>query len=72
MLTGYEQVRSVVAGLAGDWEEARRVELELSEPGAYAAVSLKESHPPSATEALEALLAAQPTKSSCCSPTSRS
>ena len=25
--TGYEQVRSVVAALAGDWESARRVEL---------------------------------------------
>lgn len=33
MLTGYEQVRSVVAGLAGDWEAARRVELELPETG---------------------------------------
>ncbi len=33
MLTGYEQVRSVAAGLAGDWEAARRVELELPETG---------------------------------------
>lgn len=31
--TGYEQVRSVVAGLAGDWESARRVELVLPETG---------------------------------------
>ena len=27
--TGYEQVRSVTAALAGDWEAARRVELVL-------------------------------------------
>jgi hypothetical protein len=31
--TGYEQARSVVAALAGDWEAARRVELELPETG---------------------------------------
>jgi thioredoxin reductase len=33
MLTGYEQVRSVVAALAGDWEAARNVELVLPETG---------------------------------------
>ena len=31
--TGYEQVRSVVAALAGDWEAARSVELVLPETG---------------------------------------
>ena len=31
--TGYEQVRSVVAALAGDWEAARRIELVLPETG---------------------------------------
>jgi cation diffusion facilitator CzcD-associated flavoprotein CzcO len=31
--TGYEQVRSIVAALAGDWESARRVELVLRETG---------------------------------------
>jgi thioredoxin reductase len=31
--TGYEQARSVVAALAGDWEAARRVELVLPETG---------------------------------------
>ena len=31
--TGYEQVRSVVAALAGDWDAARRVELVLPETG---------------------------------------
>lgn len=33
MMTGYEQVRSVVAALQGDWERARKVELELPETG---------------------------------------
>jgi hypothetical protein len=33
LLTGYEQVRSVVAAIAGDWESARRVELVLPETG---------------------------------------
>ncbi len=33
MATGYEQVRSIVAGLAGDWEAANKVELELPETG---------------------------------------
>lgn len=33
MLTGYEQVRSIVAALTGDWESARRVELALPETG---------------------------------------
>ncbi|WP_320066174.1 FAD-dependent oxidoreductase [Micromonospora sp. RTGN7] len=33
MATGYEQVRSVVAALAGDWAAAREVRLELPETG---------------------------------------
>jgi hypothetical protein len=33
LLTGYEQVRSVVAAITGDWEAARRVELVLPETG---------------------------------------
>jgi hypothetical protein len=33
MLTGYEQARSVVAAIAGDWEAARRVDLVLPETG---------------------------------------
>jgi thioredoxin reductase len=32
-LTGYEQVRSIVAALTGDWESARRIELVLPETG---------------------------------------
>lgn len=37
MLTGYEQVRSVVAALAGDHEAARRVELTLPATGVCSA-----------------------------------
>jgi thioredoxin reductase len=33
MLTGYEQVRSIAAALAGDWAAAREVELTLPETG---------------------------------------
>jgi thioredoxin reductase len=33
LLTGYEQVRSVVAAIAGDWEAARSVQLVLPETG---------------------------------------
>lgn len=33
MLTGYEQVRSIAAALAGDWEAARQVQLVLPETG---------------------------------------
>jgi thioredoxin reductase len=33
LATGFEQARSVVAALAGDWEAARNVELELPETG---------------------------------------
>jgi len=32
--TGYEQVRSVVAALDGDWQAARTIDFELPEPGA--------------------------------------
>ncbi|TCC44023.1 FAD-dependent oxidoreductase [Kribbella capetownensis] len=33
LATGYEQARSVVAALAGDWEAARNVQLDLPETG---------------------------------------
>lgn len=33
LATGFEQARSVVAAIAGDWESARAVELELPETG---------------------------------------
>jgi hypothetical protein len=33
MMTGYEQVRSVIAALAGDWQAARATQLVLPETG---------------------------------------
>src|SRR4029453_18826686 len=33
LATGYEQARSVVAAIAGDWEAARDVHLDLPETG---------------------------------------
>jgi len=33
LATGYEQVRSIVAALTGDWEAAEKVELDLPETG---------------------------------------
>jgi thioredoxin reductase len=53
MATGFEQVRSVVAAIAGDLEAADRVELELPETGVCSSSG-------SATEGLEA--------TSCCVP----
>lgn len=46
LLTGYEQARSVVSAIAGDWEAARRVELVLPETGAC---SLDAGRAPAAT-----------------------
>lgn len=37
LATGYEQTRSIVAALAGDWESARDVRLELPETGVCSA-----------------------------------
>lgn len=37
LATGYEQARSVVAALAGDWQAARDVQLELPETGVCSA-----------------------------------
>jgi hypothetical protein len=41
--TGYEQVRSVVSALAGDWESARETHLELPETGVCTLAPLKEA-----------------------------
>jgi thioredoxin reductase len=43
LLTGYEQVRSVVAAIAGDWESARNVELVLPETGVCSTTSAESS-----------------------------
>jgi hypothetical protein len=46
--TGYEQVRSVVAALAGDWEAARDTQLVLPETG-VCSVNRARSEPATAT-----------------------
>jgi hypothetical protein len=43
MLTGYEQARSVVSAIAGDWDAARRVELVLPETGVCALDAVREA-----------------------------
>jgi hypothetical protein len=53
MVTGYEQVRSVVAAIVGDLESARAVELELPETGVCSTASLAYHDPtPSAEPAV--------------------
>jgi thioredoxin reductase len=42
MLTGYEQVRSIAAAIAGDWEAARQVQLVLPETGVCSTSVLSE------------------------------
>lgn len=64
LATGHEQVRSIVAEIAGDHEAARRVELVLPETGVCAGPSVKAS-----TEAAEASCCgahAQNDASACC------
>jgi hypothetical protein len=52
--TGYEQVRSVVAALAGDWETARRVDFVLPETGVCNLTSAPDPVEASATPATPA------------------
>ena len=77
MLTGYEQARSVVAALAGDWQAARRVELELPETGVCsgpvaAGIGLVESccGPAATTLSAPTLITLTPSAelSACCAP----
>ncbi len=55
-LTGYEQVRSVAAALAGDLESADRVELTLPETGVCGGTGLLATPPE----------AGQPAEGGCC------
>jgi thioredoxin reductase len=45
LLTGYEQARSVVSAVAGDWEAARRVELVLPETGVCSSDAVSDAAP---------------------------
>lgn len=59
MLTGYEQVRSITAAMAGDFEAAKRTELVLTKTGVCS------SEKPTSTSCCAPQ--AQPEKASCCS-----
>jgi thioredoxin reductase len=63
MLTGYEQVRSVVAALAGDLVSARNVELTLPATGVCSGT------PEAADVATSCCATAEPAASACCTPT---
>jgi hypothetical protein len=74
LLTGYEQVRSVTAAIAGDWEAARRVELVLPETGVCITQFVDDEAPAAAASsccgplpASEPVVAAAKA-SSCCGP----
>jgi hypothetical protein len=45
MATGYEQVRSIAAALAGDWDAARQVQLDLPETGVCSSTPAAETTP---------------------------
>jgi thioredoxin reductase len=67
MATGYEQVRSVVAELAGDHEAARRVELVLPETGVCGTAPVTGASAQSCCgPANEAPVIAEPAKAACC------
>ncbi|HEU0164755.1 MAG TPA: NAD(P)-binding domain-containing protein [Thermomicrobiales bacterium] len=63
MLTGYEQVRSVAAAIAGDWEAARDVQLVLPETGVCSTSALTDRGVACCAPASEA---ASDLEASCC------
>ena len=69
MMTGYEQVRSIVAELAGDKEAARRVELELPESGVCSSQQLTKTSSGCCTPV--AKFVAEMPSSGCCESSSK-
>jgi hypothetical protein len=71
MLTGYEQARSVVSAIAGDWEAARRVQLALPETG-VCSIDLSLGEPAPAPACCDSVLletcCARDAKPLCCGP----
>lgn len=63
--TGYEQVRSVVAALTGDWDSARRIELTLPETGVCSWTPPAGEADSAETRAMQSVPAA-PAAASCC------
>jgi len=71
MLTGYEQVRSVVAALVGDWESARQVHLVLPETGVCSTDFASEGAASCCTTAsVEVVEVAAAASASCCNTAS--
>ncbi|MDI1286174.1 MAG: NAD(P)-binding domain-containing protein [Reyranella sp.] len=70
MLTGYEQVRSIAAELAGDHEAARKVELVLPETGVCSGPgpSLSAPDAPAASGCCAPSVAVAQPASGCCGP----
>jgi thioredoxin reductase len=71
MLTGYEQARSVVSAIAGDWEAARRVQLALPETG-VCSIDLSLGEPAPAPACCDSVLletcCGRDAKPLCCGP----
>ena len=68
LATGYEQVRSVVAALAGDFESARRIVLDLPETGVCSAPTLAGQSADAGCCGTPAVEKASAAAISCCSP----
>jgi thioredoxin reductase len=71
LATGHEQVRSIVAALAGDMEAAARVELKLPETGVCSAPAPSRAQgatPVAACRGPSATRVEAPAPSSCCAP----
>ena len=69
-LTGYEQVRSIVAALTGDYEAARNVELILPETGVCSTDTSGSCDLPS-TQEVAGQVDDVPASASCCIPPAR-
>jgi hypothetical protein len=66
MLTGYEQVRSIVAEIAGDHEAARKVELVLPETGVCSGPGPQLAQPDAASSSGCRALAPEKAGQACC------
>ena len=64
LLTGYEQVRSVIAAIQGDWDSARDVHLELPAMGVFNRDLLDDS--PAGGASVQAATGAPARVSGCC------
>jgi thioredoxin reductase len=68
MATGYEQVRSIAAALAGDWVAAREVHLELPETGVCSTEQVAEATGSCCGPAKQPVLVEVAATAACCAP----